>query len=387
MPVFKAFFKTIKVRFLSIVTYFIIFLIFGSMSANSSRTAMEEKFQEEKLSIYVVDEEESPLTKALIESLSKDEKVDVETGKKWTGQKEFQKKVNDNVRFFYSYALILSEGFSERHTYQFIMEHDGVGGYVINQKVDAFLKSYEIYLEAGMEEAEALQMTQRTLGEIGESQIEFTGENKQSGSRGSLYSFFSFLPYSLGMLMCIGIGLVLAELAGDCLSPRIQASAMSFLKNKMEIIGAMLVYGLATLLILLLIIFLQSLGDPDLWKAGYYILNSLFLLLFSLALSYFLSSLTKDNGIINMVSNMLTLGMSFTCGVFVPLEYLGDGVIKGAHFLPYYWYIRACEIVNQAKGSQIFSGDYLICLLILTLFAVVFLVAGMIAGKVKESHS
>lgn len=74
MPVFKAFFKTIKVRFLSIVTYFIIFLIFGSMSANSSRTAMEEKFQEEKLSIYVVDEEESPLTKALIESLSKDEK-------------------------------------------------------------------------------------------------------------------------------------------------------------------------------------------------------------------------------------------------------------------------------------------------------------------------
>lgn len=162
---------------------------------------------------------------------------------------------------------------------------------------------------------------------------------------------------------------------------------MSFLKNKMEIIGAMLVYGLATLLILLLIIFLQSLGDPDLWKAGYYILNSLFLLLFSLALSYFLSSLTKDNGIINMVSNMLTLGMSFTCGVFVPLEYLGDGVIKGAHFLPYYWYIRACEIVNQAKGSQIFSGDYLICLLILTLFAVVFLVAGMIAGKVKESHS
>ena len=48
------------------------------------------------------------------------------------------------------------------------------------------------------------------------------------------------------------------------------------------------------------------------------------------------------------MSNIISLGMSFLCGVFVPMELLGDGVRKINRFLPVYWY----ESINTTLGSH-----------------------------------
>ena len=53
-----------------------------------------------------------------------------------------------------------------------------------------------------------------------------------------------------------------------------------------------------------------------------------------------------------MVANVAGLGMAFLGGVFVPLSMLGDGVIKIAHLIPAYWYIRAAEWVDSDLGSS-----------------------------------
>ena len=45
---------------------------------------------------------------------------------------------------------------------------------------------------------------------------------------------------------------------------------------------------------------------------------------------------------------MISLGMSFTCGVFVSMSVLGKGVRAVAHFLPVYWY----EIVNETIADN-----------------------------------
>ena len=46
----------------------------------------------------------------------------------------------------------------------------------------------------------------------------------------------------------------------------------------------------------------------------------------------------NNENLINMISNMLVLSMSFLCGVFINQELLSDGIVKAAHFMPLYWY-------------------------------------------------
>lgn len=58
-----------------------------------------------------------------------------------------------------------------------------------------------------------------------------------------------------------------------------------------------------------------------------------------------------------MVSNVIALGMSFLSGVFVPIEFLGDGIIKIAHFLPAYWYIMGARLIDS--GNYQSSPDLL----------------------------
>ena len=55
-------------------------------------------------------------------------------------------------------------------------------------------------------------------------------------------------------------------------------------------------------------------------------LNSLTLLLVGLALSFLLGTFITKEDILTALVNVVTLGMSFLCGVFVPLDIMGKGV-------------------------------------------------------------
>ena len=49
---------------------------------------------------------------------------------------------------------------------------------------------------------------------------------------------------------------------------------------------------------------------------------------------------------------VIALGMCFLCGIFVPLEFLGDSIIKAAHFLPAYWYITSASWIDRYVPGQ-----------------------------------
>ena len=85
-----------------------------------------------------------------------------------------------------------------------------------------------------------------------------------------------------------------------------------------------------------------------------------------------------------MVSNVLALGMSFLTGVFVPLEFLGEGIIRFAHFLPSYWYILGVRFIDSYV-----TGDALTELWqymgIQMLFAMAVLAVGLAYSRAKTT--
>ena len=114
-------------------------------------------------------------------------------------------------------------------------------------------------------------------------------------------------------------------------------------------------------------------------------LNSLTLLLVGLALSFLLGTFITKEDILTALVNVVTLGMSFLCGVFVPLDIMGKGVKTVAHFLPVYWY----EVANNLlKSHNTFSGTQIhtlyTCYGIQLLFALAFLSLALIAGRMRR---
>ncbi len=65
----------------------------------------------------------------------------------------------------------------------------------------------------------------------------------------------------------------------------------------------------------------------------------------------------KSNGAQAGAINVITLGMTFLCGVFVPQSIMSKSVLSFGRFLPTYWFIRA----NDAIGGEIssFTADSL----------------------------
>ena len=64
-------------------------------------------------------------------------------------------------------------------------------------------------------------------------------------------------------------------------------------------------------------------------------------------LSYLIGLFVKNSNMLSGIANILSLGMCFLCGVFVPMNIMDRNVLKVSQFLPVYWY----ENVNETLGS------------------------------------
>ena len=68
---------------------------------------------------------------------------------------------------------------------------------------------------------------------------------------------------------------------------------------------------------------------------GYYIANTLLMLVVSLSLSYLIGMFIPNSNILSGVANIVSLSMCFLCGVFVPMDVMDKSVLKVAQFCQY----------------------------------------------------
>ena len=57
-----------------------------------------------------------------------------------------------------------------------------------------------------------------------------------------------------------------------------------------------------------------------------------------------------------MITNVVSLSLSFLGGVFVPLEVMGENVKAVSRFLPTYWYSTAVNAITDGKGFADIAG-------------------------------
>jgi ABC-2 type transport system permease protein len=84
-----------------------------------------------------------------------------------------------------------------------------------------------------------------------------------------------------------------------------------------------------------------------------------------------------------MITNIVSLSMSFLCGVFVPQWLLGDGVLTVARFLPFYWSVYANNMTYASSGVSFDMHELMVCFGIQILYAAAL---ALVAAFVKNSR-
>jgi ABC-2 type transport system permease protein len=95
-------------------------------------------------------------------------------------------------------------------------------------------------------------------------------------------------------------------------------------------------------------------GEMFSGRIWYAVLNTLAFTIISIAIAMLIASFNVSEDALSFISVVLGLGMSFLCGMFVPLELLDSKVIAIGRFLPLYWYIRANNMIC-GSGNELFN--------------------------------
>ena len=386
MSVFNAILKSTKACIVTIIVYFSVFVLFGNISAKATATTKDTMFEDSIVKVAITDNDNSALSRGLIEYLNETEDVvDPQT----TSIKE----MNDNVRFLiYDYALIIPDDFSERvknGETEDLLEYVAPGAtapqFLLTEKIRTYMQDVMVYLNSGYSEDEAIALTKENMIKLSDTKASIM-DNADENHRSFYTGMFTFNGYTLMMILCISISSVLSFTKDVDVKNRISVSGMHFKTRNFAIIAAVFCIGIVITAAVTVVVGLMGLSDTN-GKFIFYCIDVIALMLVGLGMAYMISAITTNENIINMVTNMFVLSMSFFCGVFIDIQFLSPAIVKFAHFLPLYWYTAAITLINDTPVDKILGKTFYEYLLIEILFAGIFFAAGLIISKKKEQYA
>ena len=184
-----------------------------------------------------------------------------------------------------------------------------------------------------------------------------------------MYYFFQYFPYVILMMLLGGLSPVLMAFRKPLMKARLSCGALPQSRISAQLGLGCLIYVFLWWLGFLAIATVLY-GPAQLFSHNglFCILNSTVYLLIATAIALLLGSFPMDFNIINMIANILGLGTSFLCGIFVPQAYLGEKVLTVGRFLPAYWYVRITNMFASYSDDVYKSQDYWMCIGIQMLF-------------------
>lgn len=245
--------------------------------------------------------------------------------------------------------------------------------------INSFTKTYNTYIASGYSEADALAAVNTSISQKASVSL-LSG--KSVASHSGIYYCFSYLGWVLLVMMIAGIAPVLQVFSKKEIKERISCSSYKFANYNRELLLGVILTGLVVCAVIFVSATIMFKGSTFSFSGFLFTLNMLCYMLVSLAFAFLISKITSNSEILNMFANTVSLGMAFLCGIFVPEEFLSDGIIKAAHFLPAYWYNQAVKSIDFHPVREL--GFISICMGIQLLFAAAIIVVALRITKTPD---
>ena len=377
MQVFNAFFKVLKKKLPSSIIYLIVFLAISFPLAMSAKPTVS--FEENRLNVAVFDKDGTDESKALVRFIgTKHDLVDTNEDKDELMDKMYYGVID--------YALVIEKGYSEKiknedfdDLFSDYKLHDSYEAVLMGQFLNEYVTSLRSYVVIGESVKTAIKKTEDTLNDTTEVTYATFDEEEMSDYGESFAYYFQYLPY---VLMCVIINALCPTLMTLKSKEIRYRTNCSPLRSSATTIQTFIASAICVLVIWIVFIGAGMImyGGMYRGRAWYAVLNSFIFVMIITMLAAFIANIAKKQETVNIITQIISLGMSFLCGVFVPQFLLGKGVLAAAHFLPAYWYIK---VNNMLSGVDTYDHDLLItCLLVQVGFAVALGALALVVNRV-----
>lgn len=379
MIIFKTFLKVLNKVKLPVILFTSFLIFFGGFNTLDSNNS--SNFAPTKPDVLIINNDnEIGITKNLVDYIKKNSII--------PNIKNNDEAINDAL--FYrdiNYIIYIPENYRK----DFLnnknpkIEIKGTGTYqasLAEMILKRYLKVADAYNSEIKNEEELIKNINSTLAK--NIEVELTSK-LNIGKISKVTFYYNFLNYSVLAGSIYVVCLILSIFNDEKIRKRTIISSMNYKEYNRKLLFSNSVF-IITLWLFYVFLSYILIGDIMFTAHGIiYIINSLFFTLCSLTMAFLISSLIKNKNAINGIINVIALGSSFLCGAFVPMELLPKSVLKIAHVLPSYYYIKTNEIL---KGIQTFDFEIvkpiIINIIILVLYGIIFIIITNIISNKKR---
>lgn len=342
MQIFNVFFKISKKKILIGLMYVVIFAVIGfTMIGTNKETS---NFTETKVKVSVIDNDNTEESKMLIDFIGERHKlIDIDNTK--------NAKLDSLYYFEVEYILTIKEGYSEKlknndteYLFESVRHPSTYTASYLESQINEYVSSVVAFHKVGNEIKVACEKAENLFDTpIDVTTETFTDENSIDESSGF---FFQYLPYLYISILISCLCPIIVTINREDLRYRTNASPLPSLNKTIQTILASILYvAIIWIIFMLLYMVFRFITNKELSfeftkREFLAIFNSIIIILVSTAIAILVVQFSPKDEILSMIGNIIGLGSSFLCGVFVPQDMLGENVILAADFYLYIGMLR-----------------------------------------------
>lgn len=373
----KAVLKVAKKSLPSASIYFCIFCAMMLAFSFLSGQDQEKMFKASELDIYIEDKDDSVLSHTVIEYLGKENNVTTEFDKALVEELVFNGVVD--------YVIYIDEGFEAAFL---AGEKRGIARQSIRENVaftDQKIEMFFRYVKAELAAGKGMEDACATVLHNSEIQVKTTvSSGKSAVSMEPGYFFLTYLAYIFPAILIIVLGPIMQAFYRRDMKMRLSCGRVSSRTQNIQIVAGISVVAVgfwAMLMILGAVLYGQYFTLLTFLLS---MVNSFLFMAVSVAISVLMGVIVRGKDALNGASNVIAMGMAFMCGIFVPTEFLPDGVVKAAEFLPASWYMKNVKLLFADDKKTVAMTEFFGNCGIIVVFAVAIFSIFLVVGKKKK---
>lgn len=384
MQVFNAFLEISKKTIPMALIYIGLFLVLLTFFVDSS--AQNNTFEAERLSVSVIDMDNTEESKALINFISqRHDLVEIENDKDTILDALYYERTD--------YVLNIQEGYAEKlsngKTNELFTNYkipDSYTGVFVDNLVNQYVSTLSAYIAGGNNMSAAITKTETLLSEETAVTVQSFSDNKSGTEDYPIKTayYFQFMAYIILSVLITILSSVILKINRKEIRSRTNCSCLTVTSQTAQIIlGSTVVVAVIWVIFIAAALIMN--GGAFTEKFLLAVLNSLVFTIISAGIAILIAAVVPKSNVVNVISNIVALGMSFLCGVFVDQSLLGEGVLSASRFLPAYWYVRANNMLSGMSDEVFSINSFMSFVGIEAIFAAALFAIIILINKVKHN--
>lgn len=218
-----------------------------------------------------------------------------------------------------------------------------------------------------------------------DTKVQIQRVEDKSVDTGNTVYFFNFMAYALISILVLGVTSIMMVFNNKNLRRRNLCSPIKNNAINLQILLGNMVFAIVCWGLMIVCSFVLFRDKMVTTNALYFCMNSFVFTLMALCMGFLAGIFVKSSNAQSGASNVLSLGLCFISGIFVPQEVLSENVIAIAKLTPTYWYVKAnADISNLTNFSMENLTPIFQYMLIELGFAVALLSVALVMSKRKQ---